>query len=115
MNQEEVRDYCLKKSDVAEGFPFGETVLVFKANNKIFALMSLDEIPFTINLKCDPEAAIDLRVKFPSIIPGYHMNKKHWNTLIMDGSIPHKVIKELIDRSYNLVCSKTSKKKVSKR
>ncbi len=103
MNVDFIREYALQKINVTEGFPFGETVLVFKVNNKIFLLMALDESPTTINLKCNPDKAIELREEFSSIIPGYHMNKKHWNTVILDGNLPAKMIKEMIDWSYELV------------
>lgn len=106
MNIEEVREYCLLKQNVTEGFPFGETVLVFKVAHKIFALLALDDIPFSINLKCNPEKAIELRVQHASIVPGYHMNKKHWNTVICDGTIPGNLLREMIDDSYSLVVKK---------
>ena len=113
MNIEEFREYCLAKENVTEGFPFGESVLVFKVNSKMFALLALNENPFTANLKCEPEKAIQLREEFRSIVPGYHMNKQHWNTLVFDGSIPAALVFELIDDSYNLV-SKVKKKRPTK-
>jgi len=81
MDTVEFREYCLTKPKVAEGTPFGETVLVFKVAGKMFALMSLDEIPATANLKCDPDLALDQRDRYEQVRPGYHMNKKHWNTV----------------------------------
>lgn len=102
MNIEELREYCLSKKGVTEHFPFDEVTLVFKVGDKMFALTNLDGEP-TVNLKCDPERAIELREQHSSIIPGYHMNKTHWNTVIMDGSVSDKLIYELIDHSYNLV------------
>ena len=102
MNIEILREYCVGKENVAEGFPFGDDTLVFKVNSKIFALANLDG-EMRINLKCDPEYAIELRERHPCVIPGYHMNKKLWNTIIIDGSVPDKTIKEWIDHSYNLV------------
>ncbi len=102
MNVEELRDYCIAKKDVTEGFPFGDDTLVFKVNGKIFALMNL-EGDLTINLKCDPVIAVGLRENYPSVIPGYHMNKKHWNTVIVDGSVPDSLIFKWIDHSYSLV------------
>jgi predicted DNA-binding protein (MmcQ/YjbR family) len=102
MNIEILREYCLSKKDTTESFPFGEDTLVFKAGGKIFALANLDGDP-TINLKCDPSFALELRERYPSVIPGYHMNKKHWNTVILDGSIPDKEVFSWIDHSYNLV------------
>ena len=97
-----MRKYCLQKSGVKEDFPFDEKTLVMKVGNKIFALFG-SEKPLRINLKCDPLTAIGLREKYKSIIPGYHMSKKHWNTVIIDSSIPDKEILGMIDDSYNLV------------
>ena len=103
MNAEEIRNYSLKKKDVLETFPFGEGVLVFKANNKIFLLLSIAEEILSINLKCDPDKAVGLREEYPDvIIPGYHMNKKHWNT-IYPLLIKKSLVLEMIDDSYNLV------------
>jgi predicted DNA-binding protein (MmcQ/YjbR family) len=91
--------------DVTESFPFGDDTLVFKVNGKIFALANLDG-DLTVNLKCDPSLAIKLRERYVSVIPGYHMNKKHWNTVILDGSIPDKEVFAWIDHSYNQVLKK---------
>jgi len=102
MNIEELRAYCLSKPETSESFPFDESTLVFKVAGKMFALTDL-EGDFTVNLKCDPDLAIELREKFDAVIPGYHMSKKHWNTLIIDGRISNKLIYEWIDHSYNLV------------
>lgn len=102
MNIEVLREYCLSKKGVTEHFPFDEVTLVFKVGDKMFALTNLDGEP-TVNLKCDPERAIELREQHSSIIPGYHMNKTHWNTVIMDGTISDKLIYELVEHSYNLV------------
>ena len=105
MNIEEFREYCIAKPGVTEEFPFDENTLVFKVVGKMFALTDLvDE--FSLNLKCDPERAIELRDQYPAIQPGYHMNKTHWNTMKMDGLIPEKLIFELIDHSYQLVVDK---------
>lgn len=107
MNAESIREYALSKAEVTEGFPFGEGVLVFKIKGKIFLLLSLDESPLTFNVKCDPDHAIELREQHPDhVLPGYHMNKKHWNTVVVDGVLNGKVIKEMIDESYDLVCKK---------
>lgn len=92
----------MSKPETTEGFPFGEDTIVFKVNGKMFALANL-EGETRLNLKCDPERALAYREAFESVIPGYHMNKKHWNTIIMDRSIPNNLIKELIDHSYYLV------------
>ena len=103
MNIEQIREYCLKKNGVTEEFPFDEETLVFKVAGKIFLLASLESIPLQINLKCEPEKAIELREEFDSVQPGYHMNKKHWNTIIIDGTVPIRILFEWIDYSYNLV------------
>ena len=103
MNIESLREYCISKKAVTEDFPFGETTLVFRVKNKIFLLVSLDSDPLQFNAKAQPDKAIELREEYSSIIPGYHMNKKHWNTIILDGSLSTKLIKELIDDSYNLI------------
>ncbi len=111
MNIEEFRDYCLSKKAVTEGFPFDETTLVFKVMGKMFALTDV-EGEFKLNLKCDPEKAISLREKYPDhLLPGYHMNKKHWNTIIVDGSIPDKLLYEWIDESYDLIVASLPKVK----
>lgn len=102
MNIEELREYCLSKKGVTESFPFDETTLVFKVMDKMFALTDL-EGNLSINLKCDPDKAIELREIYLSVIPGYHMNKKHWNTVLIDGSVPDRIIRTWIDHSYELV------------
>ena len=99
---DEYREYCLSKPETSEGFPFDEKVLVFKVAGKMFALTDVDEFE-SVNLKCDPDRAIELREQHSSIIPGYHMSKKHWNTVAMDGSLSDDFVKELIDHSYDLV------------
>ncbi len=104
MDLEAFRNYCLSLPAVTEGFPFGETVIVFKVGEKIFALADA-ELFATVNLKCDPELAIELRERYPAVIPGYHMNKKHWNTVEMDGSISAKLLKEWTLHSYHLVAA----------
>jgi predicted DNA-binding protein (MmcQ/YjbR family) len=105
MNIESLREYCISKQYVTESFPFDDETLVFKASGRIFALVSL-EGDFTINLKCDPAFALELRERYPAVIPGYHMNKKHWNTVVLDGSIPDKEVYSWIDHSYGLVLKK---------
>ncbi|MFN8240100.1 MAG: MmcQ/YjbR family DNA-binding protein [Bacteroidales bacterium] len=100
-----IREYCLGKPGVSECFPFDEETLVFKVKDKIFALVSLDGAP-GLNLKCDPALALELREKYSSVTPGYHMNKKHWNTVNIDGTIPDKEILGWIDHSYDLVSGK---------
>jgi predicted DNA-binding protein (MmcQ/YjbR family) len=103
MDIEKIRDYCITKPHVSEEFPFDEVTLVFKVAGKMFALTSLNESPAAIALKCDPEKAVELREQYPCVQPGYHFNKKHWNTINLDSSVPDKLIKEWIDHSYNLV------------
>ncbi|MCD2424276.1 MmcQ/YjbR family DNA-binding protein [Niabella pedocola] len=103
MNIEELREYCLQQPFVEEGFPFGPETLVFKVNGKIFLLTGLDHDPLQFNVKCDPEKAEELREQYTSVLPGYHMNKKHWNTIVVDGSVSNRLLKEWITDSYNLV------------
>jgi predicted DNA-binding protein (MmcQ/YjbR family) len=109
MDLETFRNYCLGLPAVTEGFPFGETVIVFKVGEKIFALADA-ELFATVNLKCDPEMAIELRERYPAVLPGYHMNKKHWNTIQIDGSIPSKMLLEWTKHSYDLVLASLSAK-----
>lgn len=103
MNAEQIRKYCLLKRNVEESFPFGPDTLVFKTNGKIFLLLSLDSPEVRFNVKCDPEKALELRERYSFVLPGYHMNKKHWNTIIIDGIVSAVLLKEWIDDSYNLV------------
>jgi predicted DNA-binding protein (MmcQ/YjbR family) len=103
MTEEDIRDYCLAKPGATEGFPFGPDFLVFKVKNKVFLLLRLDKHPITFNVKCDPAKAIDLRERYPAVQPGYHMNKKHWNTIIVDGSLTTKQLQSFVDDSYGLV------------
>ncbi len=110
MNTEELRQYCLSKKEVTEGFPFGNDTLVFKVRGKIFLLVSLSSQQLQFNVKSDPEKAIELREQYDAIQPGYHMNKKLWNTVIMDGSLPKKLITEMIDDSYFLIIKSLPKK-----
>ncbi|MFT3902502.1 MAG: MmcQ/YjbR family DNA-binding protein [Niabella sp.] len=103
MNAEYIRDYCLSKKEVEESFPFGEETLVFKKKGKIFLLMNLDTTPLKINVKCNPDKAIELREQYTFVQPGYHMNKKHWNTITMSEIPALELLKEWIDHSYDLV------------
>lgn len=109
MNIESLRNYCIAKKAVKETFPFGEDTLVFKVLHKAFALASLSS-PDSVNLKCDPEKAVELREQYECVQPGYHMNKKHWNTVYFDGSVNDKLICEWIDHSYNMVVKGMNKK-----
>ncbi len=113
MNIEQIREYCLSKSGVTENFPFDDVTLVFKVLDKMFALVSLER-DLSINLKCEPGKAVELREQYPAVRPGYHMNKIHWNTIVIDGSIPEKLIYEWINDSYNLVVEKLPKSKKQK-
>lgn len=108
MDIESLRDYVLQKPNVTEGFPFGEDVLVFKVNNKLFLLVPLNAQPLQFNAKCNPDEALELREEYPdAVLPGYHMNKKHWNTVIINGMLTNKQLLEMIDNSYNLVAKRT--------
>jgi predicted DNA-binding protein (MmcQ/YjbR family) len=110
MDIENFREYCLSKKGVDESFPFDESTLVFKVMGKMFALASLDDETLSVNLKCDPDRAIDLRETYEDITPGYHMNKQHWNTVASEGDLDDRLIRELTDHSYELVVSSLSKK-----
>ncbi len=104
MNVETIREYVLQKENVTEGFPFDEETLVIKVKNKMFLLLSLDETPLRFNVKCQPDKAIELREQYPdTILPGYHMSKKHWNTIVLNGQLSSKLILQMIDDSYALV------------
>lgn len=106
MNIETIREYAISLEDVTEGFPFGESVLVFKTNNKMFLLLPLDEDKLQFNVKCDPDKAIELREQYDCVQPAYHQNKKHWNTIIADGTLTTKQLKLMILDSYQLVRGK---------
>jgi predicted DNA-binding protein (MmcQ/YjbR family) len=112
MNIESLRDYCISKANVEETFPFGDDTLVFKVGGKIFLLCGLDK-PDRFNVKCDPEKAILLREEFDEIQAGWHMNKKHWNTVFMNGSLTDRQLIDMIDHSYELIISKLPKNKRS--
>lgn len=106
MNTEDIREYALLLENVSESFPFGNDTLVFKIHNKIFLLVSLSSPVLQFNVKCYPEYAEELREAYPAVIPGYHMNKKHWNTVIVDGTIPVSLLKQFVYDSYKLVRGK---------
>ena len=110
MNIDEIREYCLAKADVEECFPFDEETLVFKVMGKMFLLAGLNDSPVQINVKCDPDRAIELRDEYAQVLPGYHMNKKHWNTIVIDGLLGARFLKQQIDHSYDLVRSSLPKK-----
>ncbi|MEZ4858397.1 MAG: MmcQ/YjbR family DNA-binding protein [Flavobacteriaceae bacterium] len=111
MHIEDFRNYCLSKKGVTESFPFDEQTLVFKVMGKMFAICGLERIPSQVNLKCDPERSVELRTQYDGLIlPGWHMSKLHWNTVIVESNLPPKLILELIDHSYDLVVSGFTKK-----
>ena len=109
MDLERFRAHCLAKPGVTEDLPFGPDTLVFRVNGKLFALCDVNVFD-GINLKCDPERAVELRERYPGITPGYHMNKKHWNTVMLDGSLPPKLVRALVEHSYQLVVDALPKK-----
>jgi len=104
-----LRDYCLSKPGVTEDTPFDETTLCFRVGGKIFALTDIDDFQ-SVNLKCNPERAVELRELHDGILPGYHMNKKHWNTVLCNGSVNDKLILEMVDHSYELILKSLPKK-----
>ena len=111
MDIETFRNYCISKKGVTESLPFGPDTLVFKVMGKMFALAGLDNVPLTVNLKCDPDRAIELRETYENhILPGYHMNKQHWNTTVLDGHLKPSLVFELTDHSYELVVQSLPKK-----
>jgi len=106
MNVEQLREYSLMKPGAEETLPFGPDNIVFKVDGKMFMLLSLESQPTQFNVKCDPGKAEELREEFACVLPGYHMNKKHWNTIVVDGSVSSRLLKEWIDHSYELVKKK---------
>jgi predicted DNA-binding protein (MmcQ/YjbR family) len=111
MDLEAFRDYCLAKVGASEDMPFGPDAIVFKVHNKMFALASLEAVPPRVNLKCDPELALELRDRYEEVRPGYHMNKKHWNTVELNDRIPGVEIRQMIDHSYDLVTGRLPRKR----
>ncbi len=103
MDVDQIREECLKKEDVTEGFPFGPSTLVFKTGGKMFLLMMLDEVPVRINVKCSSEKALELREEYSCVLPGYHMNKKHWNTVVLEPGLSSELVRQWIEDSYKLV------------
>jgi predicted DNA-binding protein (MmcQ/YjbR family) len=104
------RAYCLKKPGTTESSPFGPEHIVFKVGGKMYALVALDEIPPAANLKCDPDLALELRDRYEDVQPGYHMNKKHWNTVVIAGALSEAEVRKMIDHSYDLVVQSLPKK-----
>jgi len=115
MDLAKFREYCLSKSRATEGTPFGPDTLVFKVGGKIFAIASIDDVPARVNLKCDPDLALELRDRYEQVRPGYHMNKKHWNTIDIESDIPNSEIRKMIDHSYDLVVASLPKVKRSRK
>jgi len=113
MDLAKFREYCLSKPRATEGTPFGPDVVVFKVGGKMFALASLYEVQTTVNLKCDPDLALELRDRYEQVRPGYHMNKKHWNTLEIESGVPEAELRKMIDHSYDLVVRSLPKSKRS--
>ena len=112
MNAETFRAHCRGKPAATEGTPFGPDNIVFKVKGKMFALLAFEEVPPRANLKCDPDLALELRDRYEQVEPGYHMNKKHWNTIVLDGVIPDGEIRKMIDHAYDLVVASLPKKKL---
>ncbi|MEO5682624.1 MAG: MmcQ/YjbR family DNA-binding protein [Chitinophagaceae bacterium] len=110
MDIESLQEYCLSKKGAQETLPFGPDTLVYKVGGKVFLLTSLDAADFRFNVKCDPDLAEELREQYPCVLPGFHMNKKHWNTIIADGTVSNKQLQEWIDHSYQLVVESLPKK-----
>jgi predicted DNA-binding protein (MmcQ/YjbR family) len=106
MNSDELRDHCLSFAGAEETFPFGPATSVFKVAGKMFALSQLDADSLRVSLKCEPQLAEGLRAAHAAVIPGYHLNKQHWNTVILDGSLPDDAIRDMIEDSYDLVVSR---------
>ena len=113
MNLEDLRAYCLTEPNAAEDTPFGDDALVFKVGGKMFALAALEEVPPRVNFKCDPDLALELRDRYAEVQPGYHMNKKHWNTVELNGAIPDGELRRMIDHSYELVVARLPKRRTN--
>jgi len=109
MDQHELKAACLALPGAWEAFPFGDEVSVFKVGGKMFALSHLDGLPLQLSVKCDPELAVQLRAAHPAIVPGYHLNKRHWNTITLDGSLPDQMVTDLLGDSYDLVVASLPK------
>ena len=105
MNARALRECCLDKPGAVEDFPFSPGMSVFKVGGKVFAISGLERTPLEVSLKCEPELAVSLRESYEAIRPGYHLNKRHWNTVTLDGSLPDKLVRDLVEDSYDLVVS----------
>jgi predicted DNA-binding protein (MmcQ/YjbR family) len=105
-----LRRWCLAQTGSVEEFPFGPATSVFKVGGKVFAISALDRVPLEVSVKCEPELAVELRGTYPAIRPGYHLNKRHWNTVTLDGTLPDRLVRDLIEDSYDLVVSALPKR-----
>ena len=110
MDATELRRYCLQQPGAIEDFPFGPEHSVFKVAGKMFALSALERAPLEVSVKCEPDLAVSLRASYPEIRPGYHLNKRHWNTVTVDGDLPDQLVRDLIEDSYDLVVSALPKR-----
>jgi predicted DNA-binding protein (MmcQ/YjbR family) len=110
MDASGLRAWCLGQPGAIEDFPFGPEHSVFKVAGKIFALSTLDRTPLEVSVKCEPELAVGLRASYPAIRPGYHLNKRHWNTITLDGSLPDQLVRDLVEDSYDLIVSALPKR-----
>jgi predicted DNA-binding protein (MmcQ/YjbR family) len=110
VNATELRAYCLAQAGAIEDFPFGPEHSVFKVAGKMFAISALDRLPLDVSVKCEPEIAVGLRGSYAAIRPGYHLNKRHWNTITLDGSLPDPLVRDMIEDSYDLVVSALPKR-----
>ena len=110
MNARDLRDWCLQHEGSSEDFPFTHEHSVFKVHGKMFAISALEREPLEVSVKCEPELAVELRNSYPAIRPGYHLNKRHWNTITIDGSLPNQLVRDLIEDSYDLVVSALPKR-----
>jgi predicted DNA-binding protein (MmcQ/YjbR family) len=110
MDASELRDWCLRHRGASEDFPFGPDHSVFKVAGKMFALSALDRVPLEVSVKCEPELAVGMRASYPAIRPGYHLNKRHWNTITLDGSLADQLVRDMIEDSYDLVVSALPKR-----
>ena len=110
MTRDDVIDVCASQRGAVEDYPFGDSVAVFKVGDRMFALVSLEGNPGSVNLKCDPGLALELRARYPAVRPGYHQDKRHWNTVELDGSVDDDELREMIDHSYDLVVSRLPRK-----
>jgi predicted DNA-binding protein (MmcQ/YjbR family) len=106
MDAAELRACCLGFAGAVEDFPFGPETSVFRVGGKLFALSALDRLPLTVSLKCEPDLAAQLRLTYPAVVPGYHLNKRHWNTVTLDGSLPDAMVRDMVEDSYDLVVSR---------